>query len=197
MPHSKTAHVIKKYANRRLYHTGTSAYVTLEDLAAMVRAGEDFVVNDAKTGEDITHSVLTQIIFEQESKGENLMPVNFLRQMIRFYGDSMQGLVPRYLELSMDRLMQEQQGFREQMSKTFGGFPLGRLDEQVRANMQAFNEAMRMFSPFAAGAAGAPGTVQTSEAAGAAKAGTRDEEVSALKRELSAMKARLDKLDDK
>jgi polyhydroxyalkanoate synthesis repressor PhaR len=84
MPQTKPAHVIKKYANRRLYHTGTSAYVTLEDLAAMVRAGEDFVVNDAKTSEDITHSVLTQIIFEQESKGENLMPVNFLRQMIRF-----------------------------------------------------------------------------------------------------------------
>lgn len=191
MPQTKTTHVIKKYANRRLYHTGTSAYVTLEDLAAMVRAGEDFVVNDAKTGEDITHSVLTQIIFEQESKGENLMPVNFLRQMIRFYGDSMQGLVPRYLELSMDRLMQEQASFREQMSKTFGGFPLGRLDEQVRANMQAFNEAMRMFSPFAPGAAAA------AAANPAAKTGNRDEEVSSLKRELNAMKARLDKLDEK
>ncbi len=186
MPQTKHTHVIKKYANRRLYHTGTSAYVTLEDLAGMVRAGEDFVVNDAKTGEDITHSVLTQIIFEQESKGENLMPVNFLRQMIRFYGDSMQGLVPRYLEFSMDRLMQEQSGFREQMSKTFGGFPLGRVEDQVRANMQAFADAFHMFSPFPAGSTSA-----------APPAATRDDEVNTLKRELNAMKARLDKLDDK
>lgn len=188
MPQSKQAHVIKKYANRRLYHTGTSAYVTLEDLAAMVRAGDDFVVNDAKTGEDITHSVLTQIIFEQESKGENLLPVNFLRQMIRFYGDSMQALVPRYLEFSMDRLMQEQQGFRDQMQKTFGAFPMGRMEEQVRTNMQVFNEALRMFSPFQPGG----------KAAGAeAKPPSRDDEMSALKRELGAMKARLDRLDEK
>jgi polyhydroxyalkanoate synthesis regulator protein len=106
----------------------------------------------------------------------------------------MQGLVPRYLELSMDRLMQEQTNFREQMSKTFGGFPLGRLDEQVRANMQAFNEAMRMFTPFAPGAAAAAAAAQQTAAA---KTGNRDEEVSALKRELNAMKARLDKLDEK
>ncbi|MCA0423621.1 MAG: polyhydroxyalkanoate synthesis repressor PhaR [Proteobacteria bacterium] len=186
MPNAKPAHVIKKYANRRLYHTGTSAYVTLEDLAAMVKAGEDFVVNDAKSGEDITHSVLTQIIFEQESKGQNLLPVNFLRQMIRFYGDSMQGLVPRYLELSMDRLIQEQQSFREQMTKTFGGFPLGRMDDQVRANMAAFTEAFRMFSPFAG---------KTADPVAAKAAPVEDDEVSALKRELGAMKARLDKLD--
>lgn len=189
MPQNKQAHVIKKYANRRLYHTGTSTYVTLEDLAAMVRAGEDFVVNDAKSGEDITHSVLTQIIFEQESKGENLMPVNFLRQMIRFYGDSMQGLVPRYLELSMDRLMQEQANFREHMSKTFGGFPMARMEDQVRANMQVFNDALRMFSPFATG--------ESRPAAPQAKPGGRDDEVTSLKRELTAMKARLDKLDEK
>lgn len=189
MPQSKKAHVIKKYANRRLYHTGTSAYVTLEDLATMVRAGDDFTVNDAKTGEDITHSVLTQIIFEQESKGENLMPVNFLRQMIRFYGDSMQSLVPRYLEFSMDRLMQEQQSFRDKMSKTFGGFPLGQVDDQVRSNMLVFADALRMFAPFTA--------VKTEGEAAAPQKAVREDEVTALKRELDAMKTRLDKLDDK
>ena len=113
---------IKKYANRRLYNTGTSTYVTLEDLAAMVKAGEDFVVYDAKTGEDITRSVLTQIIFEQENKeGQNLLPITFLRQLIRFYGDSMQMLVPRYLEVSIDSLTREQEKFRDQMAQAFGG----------------------------------------------------------------------------
>ncbi|HRK25445.1 MAG TPA: polyhydroxyalkanoate synthesis repressor PhaR, partial [Beijerinckiaceae bacterium] len=126
--------------------------------------------------------------FEQESKGENLLPVNFLRQMIRFYGDSMQGLVPRYLDLSMDRLMQEQQNFREQMQKTFGTFPLGNVEEQVRANMAMFNEALRMFSPFQAGKQASAGGEPVADPA-------REDEVSSLKRELNAMKARLDKLD--
>src|ERR1700754_2422107 len=108
---------IKKYANRRLYNTGTSTYVTLEDLASMVKAGEDFVVFDAKSGEDITRSVLTQIIFEQENKeGQNLLPVTVLRQLIRFYGDSLQALVPSYLEFSMENLTREQQKLREQMA---------------------------------------------------------------------------------
>ena len=113
---------IKKYANRRLYNTGTSTYVTLEDLATMVKSGEDFAVEDAKTGEDITRSVLTQIIFEQENKegAQNLLPINFLRQLIRFYGDSMQMLVPRYLETSINSLTREQQKFRDQMSQAFG-----------------------------------------------------------------------------
>jgi polyhydroxyalkanoate synthesis repressor PhaR len=186
MAQEKAPHVIKKYANRRLYHTGTSAYVTLEDLAAMVKAGDDFIVNDAKSGEDITHSVLTQIIFEQESKGQNLLPVNFLRQMIRFYGDSMQSLVPRYLELSMDRLMQEQQSFRDQLTKAFGAYPLAPIEEQVRSNMALFNDALRMFSPFA-------GAKQGQAAADAAAPG-REDEVAKLKRELEAMKSRLDKL---
>ena len=113
---------IKKYANRRLYNTGTSTYVTLEDLATMVKAGEDFVVFDAKTGEDITRSVLAQIIFEQENKeGQSLLPITFLRQLIRFYGDSMQMLVPRYLEVSIDSLTREQEKFRDQMAQAFGG----------------------------------------------------------------------------
>src|ERR687888_2361160 len=140
---------IKKYANRRLYNTGTSTYVTLEDLAAMVKSGEDFVVYDAKTGEDITRSVLAQIIFEQENKeGQNLLPINFLRQLIRFYGDSMQMLVPRYLEVSIDSLTREQEKFRQQIAQAFGGTPFGALEEQARRNMEMFERAFAMFSPF-------------------------------------------------
>ena len=122
MASDKEPTVIKKYANRRLYHTGTSSYVTLEDLAGLVRSGEDFVVYDAKSGEDITRSVLAQIIFDEEAKdGQNLLPIAFLRQLIRLYGDSMQALVPRYLEFSMENFTQEQSKFREQMTKAFGG----------------------------------------------------------------------------
>jgi polyhydroxyalkanoate synthesis repressor PhaR len=140
--------VIKKYANRRLYHTGASSYVTLEDLAEMVRKGEDFIVNDAKTGDDITRSVLTQIIFEQENKGQFLLPITFLRQLIQFYGDSMQGLVPRYLEFSFGQFMTDQVKLREQMSKGFGPTPMAMLEEQTRRNMAVFQEAMRAFSGF-------------------------------------------------
>ncbi|HVV94823.1 MAG TPA: polyhydroxyalkanoate synthesis repressor PhaR [Hyphomicrobiales bacterium] len=187
---AKTAEptIIKKYANRRLYNTGTSSYVTLEDLAAMVKRGEDFVVSDAKTGEDITRSVLTQIIFEQENKGPNLLPVNFLRQLIRFYGDSIQNLVPSYLEVSMASLTREQERFREQMTKALGANGVSTMEEQVRANMALFERAMKMFVPFgveeAAAAAAAP----------AAAAGNRDEELDALKREMNEMRNRLDRL---
>lgn len=156
---TKEPTIIKKYANRRLYHTGTSSYVTLEDLALMVRQGEDFVVTDAKTGEDITRSVLTQIIFEQENKGQFLLPIAFLRQLIQFYGDNMQALVPRYLEFSLGQFMADQQKLRDQFSKSFnpGTFaqnPFGQnamqaMEEQVRANMALFQEAMRAFTPFA------------------------------------------------
>src|SRR5438309_10145222 len=140
---------IKKYANRRLYNTGTSTYVTLEDLAGMVKAGEDFIVHDAKTGEDITRQVLAQIIFEQENKeGQSLLPIAFLRQLIRFYGDSLQMLVPRYLEVSIDSLTREQEKFREQMTQAFGT-PLGALEDQVRRNMEIFERAFAMFTPFA------------------------------------------------
>lgn len=142
---------IKKYANRRLYNTGTSTYVTLEDLAAMVKKGEDFVVFDAKSGEDITRSVLTQIIFEQENKegGQNLLPITFLRQLIRFYGDSMQMLVPRYLEVSIESLTREQEKFRNQMAQAFGVGGFGALEDQVRRNMEMFERAFAMFAPFA------------------------------------------------
>ena len=150
MAKSDTPTTIKKYANRRLYNTGTSTYVTLEDLAAMVKAGEDFLVYDAKTGEDITRSVLAQIIFEQENKaGQNLLPTTFLRQLIRFYGDSMQMVVPKYLEQSIDTLTREQEKFRKQLSETLSGTPFGPLEEQVRRNMELFQQTFSMFKPFA------------------------------------------------
>ena len=142
---------IKKYANRRLYNTGTSTYVTLEDLAGMVKEGENFVVYDAKTNEDITRSVLAQIIFEQENKegGQNLLPIAFLRQLIRFYGDSMQMLVPRYLEVSIDSLTREQEKFRNHMAQAFGVGGFGALEDQARRNLEMFERTFAMFAPFA------------------------------------------------
>jgi polyhydroxyalkanoate synthesis repressor PhaR len=152
MAKSEEPITIKKYANRRLYNTGTSTYVTLEDLATMVKNGEDFLVYDAKTGDDITRQVLAQIIFEQENKaGQNLLPTTFLRQLIRFYGDSMQMLVPRYLEQSIDTLTREQEKFRTQMTQAFGGIgAFGPLEEQVRRNMELFQQTFSMFKPFTA-----------------------------------------------
>lgn len=139
---------IKKYANRRLYNTGTSTYVTLDDLGDMVRREEDFVVVDAKSGEDITRSVLTQIIFEQENKGQNnLLPVTFLRQLIRFYGDSIQTVVPSYLEMSIAAFAKEQESMRQSMAKAYGQ-PFEAMEETVRQNTELFNRTLRMFSPF-------------------------------------------------
>jgi len=194
MASDKEPTVIKKYANRRLYHTGTSSYVTLEDLAGLVRGGEDFVVYDAKSGDDITRSVLAQIIFDEEAKdGQNLLPIAFLRQLIRFYGDSMQALVPRYLEFSMDNLTKDQGQFREQMSKAFtggafGGTALDAIQQQTRANMTIFTDAFRMFNPFTAMAA-----AKAKEEAQAAPAKAGDD-LGDLKRELGEMRERLDKL---
>ncbi|ANC92103.1 polyhydroxyalkanoate synthesis repressor PhaR [Azospirillum humicireducens] len=149
---------IKKYANRRLYNTATSSYVTLDHLCQMVKDGLDFVVYDAKTGEDITRSVLTQIIVEEESKGQNLLPISFLRQLIGFYGDNMQSVVPRYLEYSMQAFSRNQEQMRDYFQNTLGGmFPFGRLDEVSKQNMAMFERAMRMFTPF--GVAGAPDDV--------------------------------------
>jgi polyhydroxyalkanoate synthesis repressor PhaR len=141
--------VIKKYANRRLYNTATSTYVTLDDLARMVKSGTNFVVFDAKSDEDITRSVLTQIIFEEESKGQNLLPINFLRQLIGLYGHSMQGFVPSYLEFSLDALVREQEKFSKQLVETFGGAPFRALDEHAKRNVTLFQQAMKMFNPFA------------------------------------------------
>jgi polyhydroxyalkanoate synthesis repressor PhaR len=187
---------IKKYANRRLYNTGTSTYVTLEDLAAMVKSGEDFVVHDAKSGEDITRSVLTQIIFEQENKeGQNLLPITFLRKLIRFYGDSMQMLVPRYLEVSIESLTREQEKFRQQMAQAFGVSPFGALEDQVRRNMEMFERAFAMFTPFARREGQNPAAPAASGAPDkpAGKPGDIDE----LKRQLDEMQKKIERLTDK
>lgn len=176
--------IIKKYANRRLYNTGTSTYVTLEDLALMVKNEEDFVVFDAKTGDEITRSVLTQIIFEQEGKGQNLLPISFLRQLIRFYGDSLQNLVPSYLDYSMSSLTKEQERFRTQLASTFGGSPFGMIEEQVRRNTEMFDRAMRMFLPFGNEPQKPPGE--------AAKPAAPATDLDELKRQLAEMQRRLD-----
>ena len=183
---------IKKYANRRLYNTGTSTYVTLEDLASMVKGGEDFIVNDAKTGEDITRQVLAQIIFEQENKeGQSMLPIAFLRQLIRFYGDSMQMLVPRYLEVSIDSFTREQEKFRQHMAQTFGGSPFGALEDQVRRNMEMFERAFAMFTPFARR------EQQTVSEPDKRQSSTSDsDEIHDLKRQMEEMQKRLDRLTD-
>ena len=140
--------VVKKYANRRLYHTATSSYVTLDDLAKMIKDGGDFVAYDAKTGEDITRAVLTQIIVEQEQKGQNLLPISFLRQLISLYGDSMQFLVPGYLEQAMLAFAQNQEQMRKNLQATFGIFPFGQFEEMGKQNMALFERALRMLAPY-------------------------------------------------
>jgi polyhydroxyalkanoate synthesis repressor PhaR len=182
---------IKKYANRRLYNTGTSTYVTLEDLAAMVKNGEDFLVYDAKTGDDITRSVLAQIIFEQENKaGQNLLPTTFLRQLIRFYGDSMQMVVPKYLEQSIDTLTREQEKFRKQLASTLSGTPFAPLEEQVRRNMELFQQTFSMFKPFAPGR-----TTTDAENSPEPPAGEEDSNnIDELRRQMKEMQDRLDRM---
>jgi polyhydroxyalkanoate synthesis repressor PhaR len=177
--------VIKKYANRRLYNTATSSYVTLDHLCQMVKDGQEFVVHDAKSGENITHQVLTQIIVEEEAKGHNLLPIAFLRQLIRLYDDSLQAFVPGYLEVSMENFTRNQGRMREQMEKTFGGmFPFAELEEMGRQNMALFQRAMSMFTP-------------SSEAQAASTTKTeRDEgdEIAALKKKLNDIQSQLDAL---
>jgi polyhydroxyalkanoate synthesis repressor PhaR len=182
---------IKKYANRRLYNTASSAYVTLADLAKMVKSGEDFVVFDAKSNEDITRSVLTQIIFEQEGiEGQSLLPTTFLRQLIRFYGDSMQALLPSYLEFSIDRFTGEKQAMKEAASRMFGAdaFSTGSfvaLQELTQKNLAAFNQALGIFSPF---------TSAISAQEGAPKKATSPDDIDELRTQLSEMQKRLESL---
>ena len=141
--------IVKKYANRRLYNTATSSYVTLDDLARMIKEGGDFVAYDAKSGEDITRSVLTQIIVEQEQKGgQNLLPISFLRQLIGLYGDSMQFLVPGYLEQAMVAFARNQEQMRTSLRNTFGIFPFGQFEEMGKQNMKLFEGALKMLAPF-------------------------------------------------
>ncbi len=187
--------VIKKYANRRLYNTGTSTYVTLDDLAEMVKSEDDFVVMDAKSGDDITRSVLTQIIFEQESRGPNLLPISFLRQLIRFYGDSMQSLVPSYLDFSISSLTREQEKFRDEMAKTISATAMGAMEDQVRRNMQMYERAFRMFSPFSGEEAESAGSDAKGEPERASKGA--DTEIESLKRQLSDVQTRLDEISRK
>lgn len=189
-PESKTAAapiVVKKYANRRLYDTRSSSYITLDNLADMVRQGVDFVVYDAKTGEDITRGVLTQIIVEQEGKGINLLPTGFLRQLIGFYGDQMQGLVPKYLEQAMTAFAQQQEQVRAAMQKTMGTmgtlFPFGNMEEVGRQNMAMLERALSMFSPFYR-PGGEPG-------AGGAPSGTRADEIAELRSEIARLRQEL------
>jgi polyhydroxyalkanoate synthesis repressor PhaR len=189
--------VIKKYANRRLYNTDTSTYVTLDDLAAMVKSGRDFVVFDAKSGDDLTHSVLTQIIVEQESRmggGQTLLPIPFLRQLIRFYGDSVEKLVPSYLQISLDTLTKEQERFRKSFTGAFT--PAGAFEayqEQARKNLAMFEQALAMFSPF--GTPGKP-SAKPDEPAKATDGGkpAKTEEIDELKAQMAAMQAKLEKL---
>lgn len=193
----QSAVVIKKYANRRLYNTSTSTYVTLDDLSTMVKSGTDFLVYDAKTGEDITRSVLTQIIFEEENKGTNLLPINFLRQLIRFYGDSMQAFVPGYLEFSLDNLGKEQEKFRAQMMEAWGQDPFKAMQDHAQRNMSMFSDAMKVFNPFAAAAMGAvPGAPAPGRPAAPGAAPAKDD-LQALKDQLAAMQQKIDTLANK
>jgi polyhydroxyalkanoate synthesis repressor PhaR len=191
--------VIKKYANRRLYNTATSTYVTLEDLSHMVREGIDFTVCDAKTGEDITRTVLTQIIFEEEGKGTTLLPINFLRQLIRFYGDSMQAVVPSYLEFSLDSLMREQEKFRAHLLESFGAAPFQMMEDMTKRNVAMFQQAMTAFNPFAlAGEAARRGhpNAEPAPASGNAKPGegTSQADLDSLRKQVMAMQNRLEEL---
>lgn len=200
MAKSKTANesepvIIKKYANRRLYNTETSSYITLDLLSQMTREGREFTVVDAKSGEDITHNVLTQIIMEEEQRGKNMLPVNFLRQLISMYGDSMQSMVPQYLEASMDAFRKNQQQFQEAMKGAFGGGPLADI---AKHNLQMFEAAASAFGngvpgmPVIPGMPGIPG--MTPPAAAAAADDSKDDEISDLKAQLAALNAKIDKL---
>src|SRR5205085_2123144 len=189
--------VVKKYANRRLYNTATSSYVTLDDLATVIKEGGDFIVHDAKTGEDLTRSVLTQIIVEQEQKGQNLLPISFLRQLISFYGDSMQFLVPGYLEQAMVAFARNQEQMRKSLRTTFGIFPFGQFEEMGKQNMALFEQALKMLSPYGrdakAAAAGKPEpAAQSAEAREAEDPRLRrlEAQIEALRHALEALGAK-------
>lgn len=188
--------IIKKYANRRLYDTSTSSYVTLEHLARLIREGKDFVVQDAKSGEDLTRSVLAQIIFEEENKGTSMLPVNFLRQVIRFYGDQMQSVLPAYLDMSMNSFAAQQEKFREQM-RSMGGFtPMAMFEEMARRNMAMFEQTMGMFQPGAARRRPAE-TAETADDVAEDAGEEANEALNLLKEQMAAMQAQLDKLAKK
>lgn len=193
--------IIKKYANRRLYNTASSSYVTLEHLAEMVREGVDFVVYDAKTNDDITRSVLTQIIFEEENRGggQNLLPIQFLRQLIGFYGNSMQAFLPSYLEMSLESFTKQQERLRGQLANMAPGkMPgMGVYEEQIRQNMALFDRAMKMFSPFAYVRPEDAPAPAPEPAPAAQPAAPTDDSLADLKRQLAAMQEQIAKLATK
>jgi len=194
--------VIKKYANRRLYNTATSAYVTLEHLSQMVKEKTDFVVYDAKTGDDITRAVLTQIIVEEESKGgQTMLPISFLRQLISFYGDSLQGVVPQYLEMSMSQFARNQEQMRSYMQNAFGFNPFQQFEAMGKQNMAMFEKAMRMFNPFQLpGGPGAPPAAangQEPPAKTETPAPANDTAIDDLKRKLDELQTQLAELSKK
>lgn len=191
--------VIKKYANRRLYNTASSSYVTLDHLAEMVRDGVDFVVYDAKTNEDLTRSVLTQIIFDEENRGpQNLLPLQFLRQLIRLYGDSMQALLPSYLEMSLDGFSRQRERLNKDFTGAFAGAEaIDRFQEQIRQNLQLFDRAMKMFSPFGYGRGESAEAVAAAEAAAKPAGGASEEALSELKARVEEMQRQIEKLVSK
>lgn len=185
---------IKKYANRRLYNTATSSYVTLNHLATMVKEGTDFVVYDAKTGEDITRQVLTHIIVEEEGKGQNLLPIDFLRHLISFYGDSLESIVPNYLDYSMQAFAQNQKQMRDYVENAIGGLsPFGQFEEMSQKNMAMFEEAMKIFTPFYSGGGSATKPAgKKKEPADSQE--TDDDQLDDLRSQLQQMQRQLDKL---
>ncbi|HMR31207.1 MAG TPA: polyhydroxyalkanoate synthesis repressor PhaR [Geminicoccaceae bacterium] len=183
--------IVKKYANRRLYNTATSSYVTLDELSRMVRDGEEFVVYDAKTGEDITRSVLTQIILEEDGKGRNLLPIGFLRQLIGFYDDQLHAFLPRYLELSMENFAKHQDQIRSYMQDTFGRFfPYTQFEDMARQNLALFNRAANMFRPFSA-----EGEATDAPARPEADRPASSDEVRELKRQMQQLQSQLDAMN--
>ncbi len=183
--------IVKKYANRRLYHTGISSYVTLEDLAEMVRRNEDFVVVDAKTNDDITHSVLTQIIFDEENKGQNMLPSAFLRQLISFYGDSLQAFLPSYLEHSMSLFSKERSNLQKNITEKFQPAAMTHaFEEQARQNMALFDKTMRMFTPFADNLPTATTAPEPTHAQNANELETLKEQIALMQKQLQALSER-------
>ncbi len=185
--------IIKKYANRRLYNTQTSSYVTLDHLALMVKEGTEFEVRDARSGEDITRSVLTQIIFEEEAKGQSLLPIKFLRQLIRFYGDSLQSFVPGYLDMSMDGFTKNQEQMRNRIAEAFGGGSQV-IENLTRQNLAMFERAMQMFTPFVPKTRGEDDAKPNGTGEAKAKP---SEEISELKSEIEAMRRQLAELSQR
>ncbi|TSD87168.1 polyhydroxyalkanoate synthesis repressor PhaR [Mycobacterium sp. KBS0706] len=186
---------IKKYANRRLYNTATSSYVTLENLAQMVKDGVEFVVYDAKSAEDITRSVLTQIIVEEEGKGgQNMLPIGFLRQLISLYGDNLQFMVPRYLESSMEAFARNQDQMRSYFKDVSGVFPFGAFEEMSKQNMALFERAMQMFTPFAAGKGGKPSGANPADPAAAEPAPAEQGSIDTLRQKLDELQRQVEEI---